>query len=57
MAELSLSEDTLDLLAEMNEFNLEGRYPVPFLSPVSRSEANDYIHKTEGVLKWLMQQF
>jgi len=47
----------LDLLAEMNEFNLEGRYPVPFLSPISKSEAHDYLVKTEGVLKWLMQQF
>ena len=57
VAKLSLPETTLDLLAEMNEFNLEGRYPVPFLSAISKSEANDYIVKTEGVLRWLTQQF
>ena len=57
IAELSLPETTLDLLAEMNEFNLEGRYPVPFLSPIPTSEAHDYLIKTEEVLKWLMRQF
>ena len=57
VAKLSLPETTLDLLAEMNEFNLEGRYPVPFLSPIPTSEAHDYLMKTEEVLKWLTQQF
>lgn len=57
IAKLSLPETTLDLLAEMNEFNLEGRYPVPSLTPISMLEANDYIEKTEEVLKWLMRQF
>lgn len=57
VAQLSLPETTLDLLAEMNEFNLEGRYPVPFISPIPTSEAHDYLIKTEEVLKWLMRQF
>lgn len=56
MSEIILPEPTLDLLAEMNEFNLEGRYPVPFLRPISKAEAENYIIKTEEVLKWLMQQ-
>jgi hypothetical protein len=51
-----MNEATLDLLAEMNEFNLEGLYPVPFLIPISKSEAQNCIIKTEEVLKWLMQQ-
>ena len=56
MSELNLPESTLDVLAEMNEFNLEGRYPVPFLSPVSKLEAENYIAKTEEVVKWLNKQ-
>ena len=55
-AKLAVSEDTLDLLAEMNEFNLEGRYPIPFIAPVSQSEAREYIKKTGTVLLWLTQQ-
>ena len=56
MSGLDLPESTLDLLAEMNEFNLEGRYPMPFLDPITQLEANDYITKTEEVLKWLTKQ-
>jgi len=56
MSEITLPETTLDLLAEMNEFNLEGRYPVPFLRPISKSEAENYMIKTEEVLKWLTRQ-
>jgi HEPN domain-containing protein len=57
IAEITLPEITLNLLAEMNEFNLEGRYPIPFISPISKPEAQDYIEKTERTLKWLTQQF
>jgi HEPN domain-containing protein len=53
---LDLPETTLNLLAEMNEFNLEGRYPMPFLGPVSKAEADNYILKTEEVLQWLIKQ-
>lgn len=53
---LDLPEPILDILAEMNEFNLEGRYPMPFLGPISKPEADNYIMKTEEVLQWLIRQ-
>ncbi len=56
ITELDVPETTLDLLAEMNEFNLEGRYPIPFLIPISKLEAQNYIVKIDEVLKWLMKQ-
>lgn len=56
IAEIDIPDSTLDILAEMNEFNLEGRYPVPFFSPISISEAQDYIKKTEEVSNWLTDQ-
>lgn len=56
IAGLSVPDDKIDLLAEMNELNLEGRYPVPFLPPVSIKEAKDYIEKTQEVLQWFIQQ-
>ena len=56
MSGLDLPDSTLNRLAEMNEFNLEGRYPMPFLDPITKLEANDYITKTEEVLQWLTRQ-
>jgi len=56
IAGLSLTEDNIDFLAEMNEFNLEGRYPASFFPPVSIEEAKDYIKKTQETLQWFRQQ-
>jgi HEPN domain-containing protein len=56
LGKIKLSEPDFDLLAEMNAFNIEGRYPIPFISPVSKREAEEYLEKCGKVLKWLMQQ-
>ncbi|MBU1517512.1 MAG: HEPN domain-containing protein [Planctomycetes bacterium] len=56
VAGLSLPDDKIDFMAEMNEFNLEGRYPVPFLPPISIEEAKDYIQKTEEALQWFIKR-
>ncbi len=44
----------LDVLAEMNAFNLEGRYPDLLTPPPSLAEARDYLVHTEEVLEWLI---
>jgi len=47
MAELDPAAEHLDALAEMNEFNLEGRYPITYVAPPTQKEASDYIRKQE----------
>ena len=56
MASIDPSEDTLNHLADMNEFNLEGRYPIQYIDATSDPEANSYLNKTKEVLEWLAQQ-
>ncbi len=56
LAELSstnMPESYLMLLSELNAFNLEGRYPVPFIADVSPKEADDYMTRTREVFEWL----
>lgn len=45
-----------DFLAEMNTFNLEGRYPVPFISPLTECQTREYIRQTQEAAQWLIQQ-
>jgi hypothetical protein len=54
---LKLTESQIDLLAEVNEFNIEGRYPEMLLPPPSRMDADTYMAQIEEVLRWLNNQF
>lgn len=56
LAALPLSQNQQDILAEMNVFNLEGRYPDVLMPPPSQDEAENYMHQTEEVYQWLMRQ-
>ena len=56
IANLNLDENMLNVLADMNEFNIEGRYPIPYLPSISMQEAENYIKKSEEVLEWLNQK-
>lgn len=56
MAEIKLSETYLEHLADMNEFNLEGRYPIQYIDTVSKMEADRYLKNTQEVLEWLARQ-
>ena len=50
------SQKYLDVLAEMNAFNLEGRYPDLLMPPPSLAEARDYLTRAEEVMQWLLSQ-
>lgn len=56
IAGVDLTEDHLNHLADMNEFNLEGRYPIEYIDMASDQEANAYLSKTKEVLEWLVRQ-
>ena len=56
-ADLVLDESQIDCLAEVNEFNIEGRYPEMLLPPPSRSEADDYLSRIAEVLTCLNSRF
>ena len=46
-----------DLLADMNQFNIEGRYPEFRPAAPDAEEATDYLARSEEVLTWLNEQF
>ena len=50
------SQKYLDVLAEMNAFNLEGRYTDLLMPPPSLAEARDYLTRAEEVMQWLLSQ-
>lgn len=53
---LSLTQIQRDILAEMNAFNLEGRYPDLLIPVPTQNEAENYIQRAEGVYQWLIAQ-
>ena len=57
LAELDIQPAQMDILAEMNSFNIEGRYP-DTLSPLpSQEEAQHYMTQAEEVFQWLISMF
>ena len=52
-AGLSLSPAELDLLADMNRYNLEGRYGEPAAVPPKTDAANDLMARAERMMAWL----
>ena len=55
MAELKMNSEQLDVLADTNEFNLEGRYPLTYLDPPTAAEANRYLDQAKEMFEWLIQ--
>lgn len=59
LAELSgiiFSQEQIEFLAEMNPFNIEGRYPEIWGAIPSSEEAHELTQKTERLFKWLKNQ-
>lgn len=57
LGHLELDEDHMNLLADMNQFNLEGRYPETILSAPEKEEALEYLNRSKRVMEWLSNQF
>lgn len=56
-ANLSLKPEQRDLLAEVNSFNIEGRYPELFLPLPSASESAAYLVRIGELLECLKNRF
>jgi HEPN domain-containing protein len=56
ISNLELTTDQLDILAEMNAFSIEGRYPDALLPVLSLDEATIYIRRAEKIYLWLKNQ-
>ena len=56
LSSLELNSGQLDLLAELNAFNIEGRYPESLLPPPTLAEAKDYLKRGKEIYQWLMNQ-
>jgi HEPN domain-containing protein len=56
VAELSLTVDQQNILADMNAFNIEGRYPNTLTPVPSLKEAKVYLERTKEVYEWLLSQ-
>jgi HEPN domain-containing protein len=54
LANINPGEEQLDVLAEMNAFSIEGRYPESLMPPPALPEARSYMAHAEEVFRWLM---
>ncbi len=56
IAQLAMGSDYAKVLGEMNDFNLEGRYPEFELGVPTLAEARGYMRRSEEVYRWLVQK-
>lgn len=52
-AQLHLSERFIDILADMNGYSLEGRYPDQVKGGIAPDECRAKLEQSEEVLRWL----
>lgn len=55
LASLKPNKEQLDTLAEMNAFNVEGRYPETLAPLPTPAEADRYLRQAEEVFQWLIK--
>lgn len=56
IAGLPIEREQIKLLAEVNAFNLAGRYPDMIAPPLLPAEARTYLRRMGEVFQWLMSQ-
>jgi HEPN domain-containing protein len=52
-ASISIPEEYIDYPAEINTFNIEGRYPNGMIPPPTGETADYYFSRSSGVMTWL----
>ena len=57
LADLPLDDGNKKVLAEINEFNIEGRYSDLLVAPVTLQEAKVYLRRAKGTFEWLKKMF
>jgi len=55
-AGITLQPEQLDILAGMNAFNVEGRYPDSLAPQPTKTEAHNYLAQSGEVFQWLLDQ-
>jgi len=56
LTSITFKRPYIGILAELNAFNLEGRYPDSGFVPITSKEAMDYLKRAEEVFQWLTHQ-
>jgi hypothetical protein len=56
LGRLDLSQESLDFLAMINVYNLEGRYPEMEFDKPSLVIAKRYFYRTKEMVEWLIKQ-
>jgi len=56
LAGLTVPPEQNVLLARMNEYQIEGRYPDQKLPPADEDRAREYFGRTEEFFRWLVQR-
>lgn len=56
LSALNVDSESASIMAEINAFNLKGRYPENFPILPSRAEAERHLAQAERVYQWLMSQ-
>ncbi len=54
IANLDVGIEHRKVLAEINDFNIEGRYSDTLLPPISLKQAKVYVQRAKGTLEWLI---
>jgi HEPN domain-containing protein len=53
---MKFSDTQIDILADLNIHNIEGRYPDELLPSPSPQNASEIIRKAEEIIEWLKSQ-
>lgn len=56
LARINLSDKEIDILADMNQFQMEGRYPESLSATLSQMDAEKYMDTAKELFQWLMNQ-